>query len=62
MKFKIANYLIGMACIAATVTSQADYAGCILKESVKQGMDLKDQQVLKAAGYSPLNLTFFRPL
>lgn len=42
-----------MACIAATVTSQADYAGCILKEAVKQGMDLKDQQVLKAAGYSP---------
>ncbi len=53
MKFKIANYLIAMACIAATVTSQADYAGCILKEAVKQGMDLKDQQVLKAAGYSP---------
>ena len=39
--------------VAATGIGHADYAGSILKESVKDGMDLKDDKSLKAAGYSP---------
>ena len=54
MKTKLLpGILLAAGIILVPGLTQGDYAGSILRDAVKDGMELKDNQSLKAAGYSP---------
>ncbi|UCH40982.1 MAG: DUF3604 domain-containing protein, partial [Gammaproteobacteria bacterium] len=50
---KLSTIVLTATLVAATGVSHADYAGSILRDAVKDGMELKEDESLKAAGYSP---------